>query len=257
MSASLLLLVAALNAAQTRPTSADVERYLTAARNLHDGLEYERSLEQLERAKRISRGLVDDVAIALYQGVVFAELGRGEEERLAFETALSLDPDAPLPVRVSPKVSEAFEKIRAAVKKKGPQGSVTSAPHPATPGSAAVAAPTARSQAAGPGSGPAVWVPAVAGGVLMGAGAVSLGLAYATDGRIRAGDPSLQTEAQLGQALNTERTLGVAAVAFAVAGGAALAVAGGLWLWRGEVARPTVAFVAGPQGAAVGVKGVF
>ena len=80
----------------------DFERYLAAAVRLYENLEYERALEQLERAKRFSRGADDDVLLALYEGVVRADLGEAEAARAAFKTGLLLDPEAKLPVKVSP-----------------------------------------------------------------------------------------------------------------------------------------------------------
>lgn len=95
-----------------------VERYLTAASRLYENLEYERALEQLKRAKSISgRTVDDDVAIALYEGIILADLGKKEDSISAFKEGLYLKPDAKLPVRVSPKVVSNFEGVRREVKK--------------------------------------------------------------------------------------------------------------------------------------------
>jgi len=94
------------------PAPADVERYLIAAKRLYEDLEYERSLEQLQRAKKASTQLETDVAIALYEGVLRAELRQQAEAEAAFKTGLLLNPDAPLPVKVSPKVRALFERTR-------------------------------------------------------------------------------------------------------------------------------------------------
>lgn len=95
----------------------DVDRYVTAAARLYEDLEYERALEQLQRARKLSRGVDDDVTISLYEGIILADLGRQEQSTAAFKEGLYLKPDAKLPIRVSPKVSRAFEDLRAEVKK--------------------------------------------------------------------------------------------------------------------------------------------
>lgn len=95
----------------------DVDRYLTAAARLYEDLEYERALDQLHRARQLSRGVDDDVTIALYEGVILADLGKRDEALAAFREGLYLKPDAKLPVKVSPKVEREFEALRLDVKK--------------------------------------------------------------------------------------------------------------------------------------------
>lgn len=109
-------------AALTVPLSAhaqsdDAQRYLTAAARLYENLEYERALEQLKRARTLSRGVDDDVAIALYEGIILADMGKKEDSTAAFKEGLFLKPDAQLPVKVSPKVTADFEAVRREVKK--------------------------------------------------------------------------------------------------------------------------------------------
>lgn len=95
-----------------------VQRYLIAAARLYEGLEYERALEQLKRAKQIpTRTVDDDAAIALYEGVILADMGKKDESIAAFKEGLYLKPDAKLPVKVSPKVVADFEGVRADVKR--------------------------------------------------------------------------------------------------------------------------------------------
>ncbi len=90
----------------------DFERYVAATRRLYDNLEYERALEQIQRARRISRGVEQDVTLGLYEGLILADLGRWKEARESFFTSLLLEPDATLPVSVSPKVEMEFETQR-------------------------------------------------------------------------------------------------------------------------------------------------
>lgn len=95
-----------------------VQRYLTAAARLYENLEYERAIAQLERAKTLpNRTVDDDVAIALYEGIILADMGKKDQSIAAFKEGLFLKPDAKLPVRVSPKVVSDFESVRREVKK--------------------------------------------------------------------------------------------------------------------------------------------
>lgn len=110
----------------------DFKRYLDAAVQLHDELEYERALAQLQRARGVARGVAQDVTLGLHEGILLAELGRWDEARTAFETALLLDVTAKLPLPVSPKVEQEFESIRQRVTtrraKKQPAPSAPAAP---------------------------------------------------------------------------------------------------------------------------------
>ncbi|MBZ4417061.1 tetratricopeptide repeat protein [Myxococcus sp. RHST-1-4] len=86
-------------------------RLQTAAR-LYEELEYEQSLEALFHAKAQARSDEDRVQVALYRGIVLADLGQRPQSLTAFREALSLNLDARLPVRVSPKVERDFENVR-------------------------------------------------------------------------------------------------------------------------------------------------
>ncbi|SDE36146.1 hypothetical protein SAMN04488504_106167 [Myxococcus virescens] len=94
----------------------DFERHVAEAVRLYDELEYERALEQLERARGSLRGSRDRVTFALHRGIISADLGRWQAARDEFRSALLLEPDARLPLRVSPKVSREFEAQRALAK---------------------------------------------------------------------------------------------------------------------------------------------
>ncbi len=92
--------------------ASDLERYLTAATRLYENLEYELALAQLQRARNVARGVEEDVTVALYEGIILADLNRWEQARASFLMALMLKPDAKLPLRVSPKVEREFEAQR-------------------------------------------------------------------------------------------------------------------------------------------------
>jgi hypothetical protein len=125
--------------------SPDFERFVAAAKGLYGALEFERALEQLEQAKHQPHEANAEVELATFEGILFADLGRQEPSDAAFRTALFLDPDATLTVRVSPKVSERFEELRAQVKATGatrPRPSQTPPSPPPPPQVAAAASPS-------------------------------------------------------------------------------------------------------------------
>jgi tetratricopeptide (TPR) repeat protein len=102
--------------------SEDVRKFLNATTQMIENLKYENALKQLDKAKKVSKSADDDKEIALYEGVIWAEMGKGDKSEAAFKTALSMDLKAKLPFDVSPKVEKSFEKARANVEKLlGPQ----------------------------------------------------------------------------------------------------------------------------------------
>jgi tetratricopeptide (TPR) repeat protein len=90
----------------------DFSRYLKAAARLYKSLEYERALEQVQRAKKLANTLDQDVAVALHEGIILADLGKREESLVAFKTALLLDPDAKVATAHRPAIAECVEKQR-------------------------------------------------------------------------------------------------------------------------------------------------
>jgi tetratricopeptide (TPR) repeat protein len=100
-----------------RAAESDYTNYFNAMVRLYESLEYERALEQLDKARKHSRGADDDVTLALYEGTIRSDLGQADQARAAFKTALLLRPDVNIPVKVSPKVRRQFEDLRKSVKK--------------------------------------------------------------------------------------------------------------------------------------------
>src|SRR5437868_4345699 len=129
----------------------DFSRYLKAAARLYKSLEYERALEQVQRAKKLANTLDQDVAVALHEGIILADLGKREESLVAFKTALLLDPDAKLPFKVSPKMERDVEEIRTQVRKE----LVESPPPPPAPAPEAPAPETQAVAGKEPGPQPA------------------------------------------------------------------------------------------------------
>ncbi|RJS21298.1 hypothetical protein DRW03_18000 [Corallococcus sp. H22C18031201] len=89
-----------------------LDRQLREAVRLYEDLEYEQALGLLKRAHQSSRGASDDTAVFLLEGIVCADLGRWEAARSAFRSALLQQPEARLPLKISPKVEREFEAER-------------------------------------------------------------------------------------------------------------------------------------------------
>lgn len=87
---------------------------------LYDDLEYEQALEAVTRAKRLAREDGERASAAIFEGVVLADLGRRQEALASFRAGLMRTPDAPLPVKVSPKVEGDFESVRQEVQRDRP-----------------------------------------------------------------------------------------------------------------------------------------
>ncbi len=105
-----------------RAQSAEVKKYLNAAVTLYENLEYEKAIKQIQRAKTKSTGASDDARIALYEGIFFADMGKEDQALNAFKTGLSMEPEAKLPLEVSPKVEKVFKKALENVQRLlGPQ----------------------------------------------------------------------------------------------------------------------------------------
>jgi len=112
-SCALVLLLSVSAAAE----ETDFQKYYNAALRLHESLEYERALETLGSAKKAAVTLEDQAKVNLAEGAVLADLNRFDDARAAFKAGLLLTPDAPVPVKIAPKVAAEVEAMRARVKK--------------------------------------------------------------------------------------------------------------------------------------------
>lgn len=113
------LAAVALMVAMASPAVAadeDFLRFYNAALRLHEGLEYERAIEQLSLAKKQASTGDQMSLVNLAEGVVLADLNRMEDAMAAFKAGLLLAPDAKLPIKVSPKVMAEVEALRLKVK---------------------------------------------------------------------------------------------------------------------------------------------
>ncbi|WP_225413256.1 tetratricopeptide repeat protein [Stigmatella hybrida] len=109
VSGLLLLVLPLVVLAQGKDTA---QSHIDAARRFYEELEYERAMEELDRAQRRARTQDEFSSILLYEGVILAELGRMEEAAAAFQASLNLLPGATLPLVVSPKIQKQFEAAR-------------------------------------------------------------------------------------------------------------------------------------------------
>ncbi|MCC6333420.1 MAG: hypothetical protein IT380_05470 [Myxococcales bacterium] len=113
LTCALALLISTPGLAQ----ESDFQKYYNAALRLHESTEYERALETLGNARKAAVTLEESAKVNLCEGVVLADLNRFDEARAAFKAGLLLTPDAPLPLKVAPKVQAEVDVMRARVKK--------------------------------------------------------------------------------------------------------------------------------------------
>ncbi len=90
----------------------DFEGSLRAAVRLYESLEYEKALEELQKARRQARGSEQEVSVSLHEGIFLGDMGQRDEARAAFRKGLLLDPGAQLPLKASPKLERDFEAVR-------------------------------------------------------------------------------------------------------------------------------------------------
>ena len=257
------VLALALLIAAAPPAGSPVRPFLLSAAQLYQALEYEHALEQLERARKLpNRTADDDVQIALYEGIVLGELGRGADSSAAFRVALAIDPDATLPLKVSPKLEAQFtallEKARKARDEFNAQQRQTAAGvAPAMTPTPEVAAPALDQEPPG-GLRRRAWIPAVAGAVLVAAGAVSVRVSGGDAEQLKlpasSGQLSRIRENQLISEGQTLQTLGFVGIGV---GASALAASLLLFAFGAPSETPQVGALIGPQQAGVMLTGTF
>lgn len=282
----LLLALAVLRPAPALAQGAsEVQAYLLSVKRLYEDFENESALKQIARAKTLPRTKNEDVALSLYEGIIQADLSHWEASAAAFKAALSQHPEAQLPVKVSPKVEQHFEKVRQEVKQelaaraKPPPPPEPPAPRPkpadegTTPGSAVSQAqpepkPESPTSPAQPVGGldtgptevterrftrPQFLIPAITGGVLLVAGGTTWAMSRQELSRLNNDDPSLTTREEAHQAASRGRTLQSVGVGLLGAGIVGLGIATG-WYAFGSSSNEMTLKV-GTDGASAFVQG--
>lgn len=98
------------------------------AGTLYEALEYEKALNWLAQAKQVASTIDEQSEVALYRGLVLADLGRRKQALEEFRTGLTLRPEAKLPVAAAPKVERDFESVRKQVQARQATASAKAAP---------------------------------------------------------------------------------------------------------------------------------
>lgn len=120
--AALLGAIALLTSPWAKAAPDSAQRHLLAADTLYQSLDYERALEEVKLAKSLAPVGEDAIAIQLFEGLLLAELGKRDEAKAAFVSALFQRPDAMLPRKVSPKVQSDFDAVKQEVQAKLAKG---------------------------------------------------------------------------------------------------------------------------------------
>ncbi|MFY1828312.1 hypothetical protein ACN47A_20480 [Myxococcus fulvus] len=244
-----------------------MRRYLVSIHTLIDDLEFERALEQVARVKKVSKGPEDDVAVSLYEGVILAELSHGRmgDANASFKAALILDPDAKLPLSVSPKLMRQFEDVRArvldelATRGEGRKPLEPPAPTPSHVPQPALATGALSSPAVSELSGTRsslrdhALIPAVAGGVLVVTGGVFWRLAEREKSKLETPGSGVGSRDEARAVASCARSRQTVAVSLLAAGVTGLGIALGLHL-SGEP-ETSVVLQPGADGATALVSG--
>lgn len=172
--------------------------HLQTALKRYDDLEYEEALSALAKARQWPGSTLEEqVYIELLEGVLSFELNQPERGRSAFQRALALNPEARLPLRVSPKVVRQLEEARDERQALQTAAPVVEAASPT--GTEAV-----RSE---PPMAARLRLPiAIGGGVVAAGGLLALVQARSLSSDVRSADPTIRTQDDLDDTLSRGRT---------------------------------------------------
>lgn len=215
--------------------------YLISIGRLYESLEYERALDQIRLARQGPRSTEEEVTLSLYEGIILMEFGQQEQGYAAFKSALLLQSEAKLPVRVAPKIETLFESVRQKVKHElaavhakrknkaiqaeaVPQLQTRPTPSP-TPAPITVASRVSQERNLRQYSLPS----AITGGTLLVAGGISWAISRTQLNRLRNDDPSLTTQEDVQRTISHGRTWQTAGITMLGVGMAGLAAAAGLY----------------------------
>jgi hypothetical protein len=230
VTAALLLTLASTLAADAASEPSEARRYIQAAAVLFASLDNHGALEKLAQAKAAPHALEDDVLISLYEGLIMSDEGRAADSEAAFRAAFALDPNAPLPIRVSPKLEASIEKVRQEVKRTLTRAQLLPAAQPPRQ----LEPPPVVIEAPPPALAPRrAWIPAaVAGTALLATALVFAGLEQGIEARLRSGDPSITAADQLDAVYGQGRAFTIAGLALGAAAAAVVVIAAVLFAAR-------------------------
>jgi hypothetical protein len=246
--------------------SSEVQAYLLSVKRLYEDFENESALKQIARAKTLPRTPDEDVTLSLYEGVIQADLNRWAESAAAFKAALSQRPEAQLPVKVSPKVQQHFEKVRQDVKQElaarakppepppaPPAPPPATKPSPSSPGPIADVGSPPPEVAQRSFTRPQVLIPAITGGVLLVAGGTTWAMSRKELSRLNNDDPDIRTREDAHSTASRGRTLQSVGVGLLGAGAVGLGLAAG-WYAFGPASNE-MALQVGTDGTSAFVQG--
>jgi hypothetical protein len=232
-------MLASTVAADPAPEQSEVRRYLQAAAVLFQSLDDAGALEKLAQAKAVPHAVEDDVLISLYEGLITSDEGRAADSEAAFRAAFALDPNAPLPIRVSPKLAASIEKVRQEVKRRLARAQL--APAPLQPRPTVEAPPPAvELPPPAPASAPRrAWIPAAAAGAALLAGAIVCAvLELSVEHRLTSGDATITSPIELDSIYSTGRALTVVGWTLGAASAVAVILAGVLFALNPGASEP-------------------
>ncbi|HYI02377.1 tetratricopeptide repeat protein [Hyalangium sp.] len=262
-----LLLILLPPASAFAQDDSEVRAYLLSVERLYEDLEYESALNQITRARAVARAPGHLVALALYEGVILADMSRWEESAAAFRKALELQPEAKLPLKeVSPKVAQHLERVRQSVKQElaarqkppeppRPPPRPLDKPQDPKPGAVVIDLPPEPKPEPSRRSfmRPQILGPAIGGGVLLVLGGTSWAMSRGELSRLNGDHSTLATPEDVQQASSRGRTFQSVGVGLMGAGVAGLGFALG-WYAFGPPSDETALRV-GTNGTSAFVQG--
>ncbi|EPX58143.1 hypothetical protein D187_004180 [Cystobacter fuscus DSM 2262] len=205
-----------------------IRNHLLLIQQLLVSTDYERALDEVQVARQEPHGTDEDVTLSLYEGILLYELRRKDEAKAAFRGAFLLDPQAPLPVPVSPKIQADVDTFRQQA-----EAELKAMPHPPTqpedvsppknPSVASTPSPPSRLRRY-------ALIPALAGGAVAVAGGISWGIARGEYNRLRHDDPRIVNTAQVEQIGSRGRAWQTVGFSLLGVGAASLVTAAGMYL---------------------------
>ncbi|WNG19005.1 hypothetical protein [Cystobacter fuscus] len=224
--------------------------YIAKATQLREKFKYNDALQMLEKAAKWPANTTEQlVTISLLEGVLRYETAQqtGLAEQ-CFERALTLSPDAQIPLDVSPKITAQLEKVRTRVK-----ASLAAKAPPPPDKPAEVPLPSVSAQPSQGDRFSPYRVPvAIAGGGAAVVGALSWLRAKSLEQQLRQGEASVTTREQLNATVTQGRAF--EAAGWILMGAGAAASLGSLLFLRPSAATPTLSAAPTDGGAQVALS---